>query len=230
MAQKWTPAPMRSVLAGHVQAPVGRTGGHDHRPGGELLPGGQRGDQVIAITRQAADRHRRQQLHPVPADLGHEPVGQLAAGDAVRETGVVIDLVADRGLAAERAGVHDHGVDALPGGVNRRRQPGRSASDDDQIVGGPVGLEGEADAAGQRLVARVHLVRPVQVDHRRDGLPAALQLLDPLDGIRVGVDVHVGVADPVGRQELLDPPAVRAPRGPVHRHDRLIGRSHNSLT
>ena len=149
------------VLAGHVKAPVRRAGGHDHGVGGELLARRQRGDQVIVVVLDGGDRHRGNELHPVAARLGHEPVGQLAAGDAVGEPRVVVDPVADPGLAAQGAGVHDDRVDALAGGVDGGRQPGRPASHDDQVVGGPVGFEGEADAAGQRLVARVHLVRAV---------------------------------------------------------------------
>ena len=229
MAQKWDAGADEFVLTGHVQAPVGRTGGHDHRVRGELLPGRQRGDQVIAVTRQAADRHRRQQLHPVPADLRHETVGQLAAGDALGEAGVVVDPVADGGLAAERAVLNHDGVDALPGRVDGRGQPGGSASDDDQVVGRPVGLEGEADAAGQRLVARVHLVRPVRVDHGRDGPATACSSLTR--SMACGsASTSTLASGPGGPPGTSDPPAVRAPCGPVHRHDRLIGRDHNSLT
>src|SRR5208282_4528221 len=87
-----------------------------------------------------------------------------------------------------------------------------------------------ADAPGQRLVARVHLVGPVRVDHRRDDLPAVLQLLEPVDGVRVGIDVDQGVAHLVGREELLHPLAVRAPRCRVHGHDRLVRSGHGATT
>jgi len=175
---------------------------------------------VIALHR--GDRYRRQQLHPVTVGLSHEPFGQLRAGDAVGEARVVVYLAADAGLASERAGLHHHGVDAFPGGVDGGRQPGRPAPDDDQVVGRPGGGAGEADVAGQGLVARIHLMGPVRVDHRRDDLSAVLQLLEPLDGLRLGVDVHVGVADLVRGEELLHTLAVRAPRRPVHGHDRLV--------
>src|SRR5580700_10204438 len=164
------------LLAGDVETAVRRAGGHDHRVGGELLTGGQRGDHVVVIVLHGGDRHCGDELHSVSADLSHEPVGQLAAGDAVGESRIVVDPVADPGLAAEGAGVYDDRVDTFPGGVDGGRQPGRPAPDDDQVVGGPIGLEGEADTAGQCLVARVHLVGPVRVDHRGDDLPAILQL------------------------------------------------------
>ena len=73
------------LLAGHVKALVRRAGSDDHGVGGELLARRQRSDQVIVIAFDAGDRYRRNEFHPVPARLGHEPVGQLAAGDAVRE-------------------------------------------------------------------------------------------------------------------------------------------------
>jgi len=179
---------------------------------------------VIAL--DGGHRYRGNEFHPVPARLGHEPVGQLAARDAVGEPRVVVDLVADSGLAAQGACVHDDRVDALAGGIYGGCQPGRPAPHDDQVVGGPVGFEGEADAAGKRLVARVHLVRSVRVDHGGDDLPAVLQLLEPLDRLGIGINVDVGVTDPVGGEELLDPLAVRAPRGPVYGHDRLVRRDH----
>jgi hypothetical protein len=53
---------------------------------------------VIALHR--GDRHRRQELYSVTSGLGHEPFGQFGAGDAVGETRVVIDPVADPGLPA----------------------------------------------------------------------------------------------------------------------------------
>src|SRR5437763_836745 len=100
--------------------------------------------------------YRRDEFYAVTTGLGYEPVSQLTAGDAVGEPRVVVDPVTDPGLAAERVGFHHHGVDAFPGGIDGGGQPSRTAPHDDQVVGGPVGLEGKTDAAGQRLVARVH--------------------------------------------------------------------------
>jgi hypothetical protein len=74
----------------YVEALVRRAGGHDHGVGGELLAGGQRGNQVIVLAHDGGDRYRRNEFHPVPARLGHEPLGQLAAGDPVREPRVVV--------------------------------------------------------------------------------------------------------------------------------------------
>ena len=73
------------------------------------------------IALHGGDRYRRDEFHAVTTDLGHEPVGELAAGDAIGKSRVVVDPVADPGLAAERAGLHHHGVDAFPGGVDRGR-------------------------------------------------------------------------------------------------------------
>src|SRR5262249_45277372 len=48
-------------------------------------------------------------------------------------------------------------------------------------------------------------------------------LLEQLNGLRVGVDIDVGVADPVAGKELLHPFAVRAPSGPIDGEGRVMG-------
>ena len=109
--------------------------------------------------------------------LRDEPLGELGPGDPVGETRVVVDPVTDPGLAPEGAGVDDDGVDALASGVDGSRQPRWSAADDDEVIGGPIGLDSEADASSQGLVARVHLVGPVSEDDGGDDLPPDLQFL-----------------------------------------------------
>jgi hypothetical protein len=139
------------------------------------------------------------------------PAGQLGAGDAVGEPGVVLDFAADPGLAAEGAGLDDNGVDAFPSGIDGGRQPSRSAADDDQVVGASIRHKREADAVRERVVAGVHLMGTVRIDHRWDDLPATLQLLELLNSFGVLIDVGTGEADPVGSEELLHQLAVRAP-------------------
>ncbi len=214
-------------FAGDAQAPVDRPGGHDHRVRGELLPGRQAGHQVFAVGLDSGDRYRWQEFHPIAAGLGNEPVGQLGAGDPLGEPRVIVDPVADPRLAAEGAGVNDDGVDAFPGGVDGSSQPGLPAADNDQIVGGPIRLEGQAETGGQGFVARVHLMGTVRVDHRGNDLPASLQLFKPLDRLRIGVNVDAGIADPVSGQELLHPFAVRAPGGPDNSEGRAMRTGHH---
>ena len=91
------------VLPRHVQTAVRRPGGDDHRMRRELLARRQRRHEVVPVDRDRRHRHRRQQLDAVAAGLGHEPVRQLGAGDALGEPGIVVDAVADARLAAERA-------------------------------------------------------------------------------------------------------------------------------
>jgi hypothetical protein len=57
------------LLPGDLQAPVSRSGGHDHRVRGELLPSRQRRHQVFAVVLDSGDRHRRQQFHSIAAGL-----------------------------------------------------------------------------------------------------------------------------------------------------------------
>ena len=76
----------------------------------------------------------------------------------------------------------------------------------------------------------VETFEPDQLVAALPDLPAILQLLEPPDGLGLGVDVDVGVPDPVGGEELLDPLAVGAPRGPVYGHDRLVRRGHRPTT
>ena len=134
------------LLAGNIEAPVCRPRGHDHGVRGELLARGQGRHEVLAVVLDGGDRHGRKELHPVAAGLGDEPLGQLGARDPVGKPRVVVDPVADPSLAAEGAGVDDDGVDAFPSGVDGGRQPRWSAPNDDEVVGGPIGLEGQADA------------------------------------------------------------------------------------
>jgi hypothetical protein len=149
--------------------------------------------------------------------LGDETVGQLRSGDPLGKARVVVDLVADRGLATEGTGLDDDGIDALAGGIDGGRQTGRPSADYDQIVGSSFGRGMEADAPGQDLVARVHVVRAVGVHNRRDDLAAVLQGLKPIDRAWLLVDVDVVVSDSVCGQELLDPFAVWAPPGADNR-------------
>ncbi len=122
------------VLARYPQPPVLRAGRDQHRAAGDLLTGGELHVHSALVGRQPGDLDRGEQLHAVPAGLLDEPVGQLAAADAVREAGVVVDPLGDAGLAAEAGLVHHDRLDALPGGVDGGRQSGRAAADDHQVV------------------------------------------------------------------------------------------------
>ena len=171
-------------------------------------------------------RHGRQEFHPVATRLGDEPVGQFRTRDPVGEPRVVIDAVADPGLAAEGTGIDDDGIDAFPSGIDGGRQPGRSTPNDDEVICGPIGLDSQADATGQGLVARVHLVSPVPKVDQGDDLPATLQLLEALDRLGLLFDVDVVIGDPVGGEELLHSLAMGAPRGPVDGDRRVVSRGH----
>ena len=107
-------------------------------------------------------RHCRQEFHPVATCLGHEAVGQLRTRDPVGKSRVVIDAVADPGLAAEGTGIDDDGIDAFPSGIDGGRQPGRSAPNDDEVIRGPIGLDqpGRSDRPGLRRSGSPRESRP----------------------------------------------------------------------
>ena len=164
----------------------------------------------MALT-DTADR----QLYAVPSSLSDEALRQLGPGNAVGEAGIVVDVVADASLTAQGVGFHHDGVDALAGGIDPGGQARRATPGDDQVIGGSLGLKTEAETARQRLVAGVHVVVVVAIDHRWYDLPAALKLLEVFDGLRVLIDIDVGVGDPMSGQKLFHPFAMWAPGGAV---------------
>jgi hypothetical protein len=192
--------------------------------------GGQRRHQVLAVAVDGADRHRRQQFYPVPSGLGDEPLRQLGPGNAIGEAGIVVDAVADACLPAKGAGFHHDGVDALPGGIDPGGQAGRATPGDDQVIGGSLCLKTEAETARQRLVAGVHVVVVVVIHHRWYDLAAALKLLEALDGLRVLIDIDVGVGDPVSGQKPFYAFAMWAPGGAVDGETWARGSHHATPT
>ena len=148
----------------------GRRAVVDARAGEGLHPGGLQPrvvhprrdeDAVAADLRAAVERdHPRR---PVLADgehlaggehlraqaqrLGRRAPREVGAADAGREPEVVLDPRALARLPARRVALHQERPQALGRSVDRRRQPGRPAAEDDEVVEGELRRRVEADPA-----------------------------------------------------------------------------------
>ena len=93
-------------------------------------------------------------------------VGEVAAGEPVREAEVVADPGAGAGLAAGTDGLDHRGLEPLRGGVDGRGEPGRPGADDDDVAATRLGLGREPERG------REPLVRGVDERRRRSGTRA----------------------------------------------------------
>ena len=99
----------------------------------------------------AGGEHLGAELDRLPAG----PVGELRAGDPVREAEVVLDPGALPGLAAGGGALDQHGAQALGRPVHRGAEPGRAAADDDEVVEVLGRRGGQPDLGGQLGVGRL---------------------------------------------------------------------------
>ena len=76
------------------------------------------------------DQHLRAEL----LRLRERPSRERLARDAGRKAQVVLDLGTRGGLPARRLGLDDEHVQPFRGGVDRRREPRRTAADDDHVM------------------------------------------------------------------------------------------------
>src|SRR5580704_5220848 len=178
------------ILTGNVETAILRPGRHDHCGRDKLLPRGERCDHVLAISLDPRNRHGREKFYAVATRLRHEALSELRSRNSFREPRIVIDLVANAGLAPQSTGVDNDGINAFSSCINGGRQPRRPATHDDEIVNRALGLDGKTDAAGQGFIARIHIVSPVGVYDRWDDLRPVLQQFEALDAFRVFVQVY----------------------------------------
>ena len=216
------------LLAGHLKAAVGRAGRDQHGVGAIARAVGGAHGQAIVGALDGLHVLRGEHLDAEPPGLSYDAVGELGAGDALREGRVVVDMLGDGRLAAEAGAVDRQHVEAFAGAIDRRREPGGSRTDDDHVIGGALGPGLQPQLRGQRGVRRLDQDRAVRKDDRGDDLLAVVVALDDL--LRLGMLAQV---DPCVGHELLaqEPPgalAVGAPRGAVH-CDRGILRRHVAL-
>ncbi len=88
--------------------------------------------------------------------LGVGAPRQLLPGDARRKPEVVLDPRARPGLSARRVRFEHQHVQPFRRAVHRRREPGRSGADDDEVADvGLIDRVVEAEALGDLLVGRI---------------------------------------------------------------------------
>ena len=152
-----------------------------------------------------ASRHRAlhaEQLGAEPARLIGAAPREVRAAEPTREPEVVLDAAGLAGLAAGRLALDHHRAQALGRAVDGRRQPGRPAADDDQVVVLGGRLAGDAQALGQLEHGGAFEHRAVlEQRHRQPGVVHARHLQE-LAALAVALDVHPARRDAVARQEV----------------------------
>ena len=152
-------------------------------------------------------------LHAEALGLLAHLVGQVRAGDALGEAGVVVDALGGSGLAADTTALDDQGVHALAGGVDGGGQSGGSGADDDEIVVGTAGPGVDVQTGGQLGVAGLSQDGTAVVEYDGgDDLTATVELSDGNLGRRLLFDVHPTVGNAVFGKELLGASAIGAPQ------------------
>ena len=84
---------------------------------------------LLAVVRTAVTETACSISTPYRLRLLHDPVGELGAADAVGEPGVVVEPLGHARLTAEALAVDHQRLEVLARGVDRRREPGRTAAD-----------------------------------------------------------------------------------------------------
>ena len=160
----------------HLQAPVGHASGDDDRPGVHLGAVAEGHHPAIPLCPQRRGGAAVDDVGPEQHRLFKGAGGQLGAADAPGEPEVVPDHGARTRLTAQRFAFHQGGPQPLGTRVDGGRQPRRSASHDDHVVGDG----GRADSCPERLghvpVARVDQHPSIEHDHDRQPLPARLRV------------------------------------------------------
>jgi len=104
-------------------------------------------------------------------------------------------------------------LEILPRAVDRGREAGRAAPDDDEVVLAARRRPGEPHGVGELVVGRLGEEGAVGKDDRGDDPLAGVARLHLGRALGLELEVDPREGDPVGREELLGPPTVRAPGG-----------------
>src|SRR6266550_4001292 len=130
---------------------------------------------------------------------------QLLAGDAERETEIVLDARAGPCLPARRVSFDHHDVQALRRRVHSRAEAGGSRADDDEVADrGAVDLGIQPETVGDLLDRGIAEHPGATADHDRDVAGAHVELVEHrlAVGVRIQIDELVGM--PVAREKLAD--------------------------
>ncbi len=143
---------------------------------------------------------------------------QRHSGNAGREAEIIFNPRRGAGLAAERAAVEDEHGKALRAGIDRGGEPGRAGTDDHHVEQPlPVERSEEADAASERILARVAQELPARTEDERQRFARDMETFD--QGLRAIVDQRI---------ELLIGVAVAAQEIDEPQHVPIAGRSDDS--
>jgi hypothetical protein len=162
-----------------VEFPVRDAAGDEDRVRGDLGAVLQHHVLVRSLDAQTGYLLRCDQLRPEAVRLHDRASGEVPSAQTLGKTEVVLDARAHAGLSARRLAFDEGGAQTLGGPVDRRRQTGRTAAHDDQIVEGQPGTDQEADLGRDLLVGR----RDQDLALRQD---------DDRQFAGVGVDVELG--------------------------------------
>ena len=165
--------PDQSLDLGNAEPMVGGTRGEDDRGGADLAAVGERDMDALAL---APDRGRV--VHE--GELGAEDpgllvgaLGQPATADSARKAKVVADQRARGRLATDAAVVDNQRAEALRGAIDRCRESGRPAADDDDVVLATIGVDRGTGRSRQLQVRRVGEDGSAREDDEGKRLPVA---------------------------------------------------------
>jgi len=130
---------------------------------------------------------------------------QLLAGDAERETKIVLDARAGSRLAARRVRFDHHDVQAFRRGVHGGAEPRRTRADDDEIVDRR-SIDGriQAETVGDLLDGWIAKHDGAAADHHRDVAGLHVELIEHRLAVGVGVEVDELVRMPIAGEKLAD--------------------------
>src|SRR5205814_4733221 len=105
-------------------------------------------------------------------------IGELCASNTLWKARIVVQPLGQSRLTTEAGTLYDKHVDALARRVDRRREAGRSAADDDTVVERTVRPSLQSELGGKLSVRRLHLHRPIWKENRRNNTLAAVSRLN----------------------------------------------------
>jgi hypothetical protein len=173
---------------------------------------------VLALLPQADGPTEHRDLHPEAVGLLHRAACQIASAEGLREPWIVLHDRAEADLATRHFLLQYHSPQAFRGSIDRRRQPGRTAADNDQIVEPRIRIGVQPEPPGELPHIRIHQDTAVRED---DYGIALLPSADVPRGSRrnlVAFDVEPAIADPAAGQERLDLVHPRRPSMPDDAH------------
>ena len=133
--------------------------------------------------------------------LERRPSGEIRAGEAGGKAEIVLDSGAGARLTARGEALDHKRAEALGGGVHRRRQPGRTAAEHDDVEGLAVDLRSQTQLIGDRGHRRVPDDAVGTDQDGAFGVPDA-EAVEQGPTLLVGAEVVPGEGNEVALQQL----------------------------